>query len=350
MKIGIITFHRADNYGAVLQAFGLYKKIQELFVHNEVYIVDYCPEKIKEYYRLLSFKNIFNFISSAIRLPFNIKRKVKFNKFRKEKFKYIDIKDIHCLDFLVCGSDQIWNPNITGGIDLHYFGHITGFTGKIIAYAASDGGCLENIDTDILEKYLLNFSAISVREPSMLPFLKQNNDDISVVLDPVFLFDMEFWKKITYQIKKKYILIYRMANDEKVEQDAYLLAKQKGLRIIEISYGFSFRKILKNEHRIITTAGIHDFLSYILHAEYIFTNSFHGTAFSIIFNKDFYTYRLNNKKNNRIHTILSWFNITDRYGDNFNIKEQNKINYLIVNNLVTKRRNESLYFLEKNIS
>jgi len=350
MKIGIITFHCADNYGAILQTFGLYTKLKELYPSSEVFLVDYCPVSITKVYSLIKFKNMSSFITSLVSLPLSIKRKLKFNKFRNSNFNYIYLKNIHCLDYLICGSDQIWNPDITKGIDPCYFGQIEGFGGKIIAYAASDGGYFETIDNKI-RGYVEKINAVSVRESAMLPIFSQSNKKIFVVLDPVFLINNNVWKNVSRKKKcKNYILVYLLERNEDLLKNVYSFAKQKGLKIIQITMRYPFWKIHKNKHKIVTTADISDFLSYILHAEYVFTNSFHGTASSIIFNKNFVAFKLKNKRNNRIHELLSTFDLLDRFRDNFNIEEQNDINYQIVNSLIETKRNESIFFLEKNIS
>jgi hypothetical protein len=350
MKIGIITFHCAYNYGALLQTYALYQKLTNLFSGNEVFIVDYCPVSIVKVYSLIQLENVFDFIKSLIKLPFSIKRKRLFNEFKKKHLKFIDINDIHNLDYIVCGSDQIWNSRITKNVDPHYFGIIEGFSGKVITYAASDGGSLDTINEEILKNCLTHITAISVRESTMLPLLKQYRKDISVVLDPVFLLDKNTWETIASKRKyKKYILLYCISKEDKLVQDAYKLAKLKRIKIIEITAGFPFKRIFKNRHTVYLV-GISDFLSYFLYAEYIFTNSFHGTAFSIIFNKNFFSYRLNNKKNDRIHGVLSEFNLINRYGEHFDMEKLKNIDYPSVNTHLVQEKNKSISFLTEALS
>jgi len=351
MKIGIITFHRSNNYGTALQTFSLYRKLIELYPSCEVYIVDYYAERIKKGYRLIRFEHLRSFIYSLIRLPFSVKIHFSFSKFIKENFKLMDIKYVSCLDFLVCGSDQIWNPQITRGFDPYYFGCIDGFTGKTIIYAASDGGYLGNGKSYILKKYLMHINAISVRESTMLSSLNLYNNNISVVLDPVFLFDKENWCKIASNKKyQNYILIYRLAPDDKMLRDAYKLAKKKGLQIIQLRAFHPFRETFRGKRKM-AIPSIHDFLSLFLHADYVFTSSFHGLAFSIVFNKQFYVYQqlINEKRNDRLHCILSEFNLIDRYDSYFNVEKIETIDYTNVNNLLQKRRDDSILFLKNNL-
>jgi len=351
MKIGIITFHYATNYGGVLQAFGLYNKLIELFPSSEVYIVDYDNRPFERARR--SQGVIYQFISSITKMivmTFSMKSRLFFRIFIKKYFRLININNIQELDYLVCGSDQIWNPKLTRGLVPHYFGHIKGFTGKTVIYAASDGGYLGDADPELLRKYLANITAISVRESTMLPLLNHYAKNVSVVSDPVYLFDVSFWKEFASKRKcQKYILIYCLSSDDNILRDAYKLASQKKLRIIQIKALYPIKDIFRSKHKVVQPS-LPDFLSWFLYAEYIFTNSFHGLAFSIISNKQFYVYQLNNKLNNRIHCVLSEFNITNRYGSFFDVDALENIDYDIINDLHAKKRKTAIEFLKANLS
>jgi hypothetical protein len=348
MKIGIITFHCADNYGAVLQAFALYQKLAELFDASDIYIVDYQPKSIIKVYSLLNIKNMRGLISSILQLPFLLQRKYNFNKFRDLYFKLLSLKDIDCLDYLVCGSDQIWNAEITNGLDPHYFGMIEGFKGKVIAYGASDGGNLTN-NIDIFQSFLERFEFVSVREKSMMAPLEKYGKNITVVLDPVFLPDIIFWQKIAAgQKHRNYILIYQLTQNDRLLENAYQLASHTGKQLIEITYGFPYKRILKTKHKVLASVSLADFLSLFIHADYIFTNSFHGTAFSIIFNKNFYTYFLpgNDKRNNRIEDLLSDSNLRNRGFSHIDFNGPEVIDFSSVNSLLNKKKNEAIKFLK----
>ncbi|MDR0301421.1 MAG: polysaccharide pyruvyl transferase family protein [Treponema sp.] len=347
MKIGIITVHCANNYGALLQAFALYKKISELFAPNEVFILDYRPKTITHIYNIINFKSIFTFINSIIQLPMSLRRKIMFDFFRKRNIKFISIDEVHTLDYIVCGSDQIWNPIITKGLDPCYFGMIRGFTGKVITYAVSDGGHLDDVEPSLLRKYLVCVDMISVREPTMLPVLERYNLYPQTVLDPVFLFNDNFWKQFSAKRKfKNYIIVYCMGKNDKVIKEAYQLAKKEKLKVIEITYGFPFKRLLKIKHKIISNAGIQDFLSYIQYADYVFTNSFHGLVLSIIFNKYFFLYNHHDeKRNNRLYNVLSQFKLLNRLGFDTNLETLKDIDYNNVNNTLNEKRKESISFL-----
>jgi hypothetical protein len=351
MKIGIITFHCANNYGALLQTFALYYKLIDILPSDEIYIVNYCPDSITEVYSLLRFRISFSLLSSIFQLPFSIKRKLNFCKFRKARFNLLSVKNISCLDFLICGSDQIWNPAITRGIDPYYFGIIEGFRGRTIAYAASDGGNLEKANPDIINKYLSTFTSISVREGDMLLLLGNYNKTIGVVLDPVFLPDISFWH--TFASKQRYanyVLIYKLSKNDEMSKNAYQFAEKMGKEVIEITYRFPYKQMFTKKHRILSSLSISDFISLFLYADYVFTNSFHGTAFSIIFNRLFYVYFINDKKSNRIEYLLNKLNLLERYVPFIDIDNAKNIDYQLINKIIAEKKEESLNFIRNAVS
>ncbi|MDR2409919.1 MAG: polysaccharide pyruvyl transferase family protein [Bacteroidales bacterium] len=353
MKIGIITFHCANNYGAVLQTAALYQKLSELFGSEEIFIVNYRPESILKYYRLINFTDCKNMIfvirrivSSIIRLPFSIIRNYKFYSFRKRYFRYINVQNINNLDFLVCGSDQIWNPLITDGLDPYYFGQINGFNGKIISYAASDGGKIE-FDAINIKSLLRNILYISVREKTMIPILeKYHNDDIKVMVDPVFLPSILYWKGIASKQKyRNYILIYRLHSNDTLYKDAEEIAMKENKKIIEICYAYPYKKLFMKNYTPLTYVGLNEFVSLFLYADYILTNSFHGMAFSIIMNKEFYVYAYRDNSNNRIIDLLVDLNLRDRYVEKCGRILYKKINYDLINSNCERKRKEAVIFL-----
>jgi hypothetical protein len=133
-------------------------------------------------------------------------------------------------------------------------------------------------------------------------------------------------------------------------EDAYQLAAYTGKQLIEITCAFPYRRILQTKHKILAAVSLPDFLSLLIHADYILTNSFHGTAFSIIFNKDFYTYFLSghDKRNKRIEDLLSDINLQNRCIKNIDIN--NIIDYSAVNFLLAKKKDESIDYLKYSLS
>jgi hypothetical protein len=336
MKIGIITFHCADNYGAVLQAYALQTKLRELFSATEIFIVDYRPKYILKMFSMVKTHHVFYFFNSLLQLPLRIAIKMKFNRFRRENYSYIKLKDVVQLDCIVCGSDQVWNPIITQGLDEHYFGLIKRFHGKKIAYAASDGGAIAKLEKEVHIQILLeSFAAISIREKSMLPILEEFGITGTAVPDPVLLFDKYFWsQKAAQQKYHNYILIYRVLPNDDILQDAEFIARKTGKRIVELRFGLPYKNMFSPRYTVVPAASVYDFLSLFLYADLVLTNSFHGTAFSIIFNKQFCSYIINDSIQNRIVDLLSELEISDRYVQTALPKIFDTIDYMPINSRI----------------
>jgi hypothetical protein len=354
MKIGIITFHFVDNYGAVLQTLALYQRLSELFVSDSVYIINYCPENMIKTYSLFRSSvmakgfalRICKFSFALLKLPFFLKRKYEFSSVRKRNLNYMDVHDAGRLDVVVCGSDQIWNPKLTGGrLDSNYFGIINGKNIKTFSYAASDGGNIENESPDRIKNLLDNLSGISMREKSMVARLEKHtmNKEMIVSIDPVFLPDKTYWEKIAKKPKyRNYILIYRLEANSQVYKDAYQLAKKTGKEIIEITT--EFVTALKNKHKTLTMTGIDQFITLFMYADYVLTNSFHGTAFAIVFNKQFCSYHVENG-NERIADLLSDLGLSERQVYYAAEIFETIINYDHVKVLLEQKRGEAdIYF------
>jgi hypothetical protein len=347
MKTGIITFHFADNYGAVLQTLALYQKLKEQLGQDAVYIIDYCPAEILKHFSLFYStgitKNIpvklCKLLFAVLKLPFYLLKKNKFSAARK-KLQYIKTQNIAELDVIVCGSDQIWNPKITGGLDRRYFGIFDGKPVKAVSYAASDGGNLEMEAHETIRKYLGNLSCISVREQSMAERLRNYTvRDITVSIDPVFLPERDFWQGLADEQKcKNYILVYQLEANSQIRKDAHVLSRKTGKRIVEITVNFI--DVLKNQHKTLACCGISEFVSLFMYADYVLTNSFHGTAFALLFNKKFFSYTIK-ESSGRITDLLSGLGIQNRQVSRLPDVFDAEIDYALVNAILESKRKEA---------
>lgn len=302
MKIRILSIHSAHNYGSVLQAYALMKSLQSY--SNDVEIINYRPEYFEKEYRLFSIafykkydswlKKIIYFI---VRIIFFRKRLIKYKKFEsfmernyflsKDKYKsYNDfIENTPDGDVYICGSDQIWNTDITEGIDNVYFLKFVK-QGKKVSYAASLGRKI--IDEKYFEEYktcLSSFDAISVREESSLEeFKKLGLNSVEVVLDPTLLLSMKEWELMSFysklKMKEPYLLVYRLENTVEFNNIVKSVSKLLGLKIVSLNKIKSYNREIN-----FPQAGPEDFLYLFKNAEFIITNSFHGTVFSILFEK-----------------------------------------------------------------
>lgn len=299
-KIGILTFHGADNLGAVLQAYALCEFInKEINFRTE--IIDYECEEVEKT-RYVQGGNFVKKIPLA--LYYRIKRH-SFDRFRKKKlmlssnkYKKENIKKCNTMySTFVAGSDQIWNIGCSGN-DTTYFLDFVEQEKRKISYAASMGTTeIEKEKVDELKNYLNSFDAISVREASSIKKLDLPKDT-SILPDPVFLLTLEQWRRVATKrkLKKRYVFVYLIQEDVNVLTSAKKYAKENECDIIINKKSVEF---------ILNNAPDH-FLWWIENAEAVFTNSFHGTAFSIIFEKLLGADIIlkNGKHNNRIEELL----------------------------------------------
>ena len=227
MRIGIITFHAAFNYGSMLQAYALqtYLSIQG----HEVEIINYRSYFQKSiYYKPFDFHSKYSILSSFKRSLFypssipKLKKKWElFNSFLNQNLKltkeYNTLNDLEKnswnYDLLITGSDQIWNTGATDSGEVYFGNFINSENIKKISYAASIGQYPENVDSNFLKEQIRHFTAISVREERSKEVLIQNNieKEIEVVCDPTLLIDAYFYNKLYNEsplINGKYIFFY----------------------------------------------------------------------------------------------------------------------------------------------
>lgn len=299
-KIGIATFCRANNYGAVLQAYGLSQYLKK---DNEVEFLDLrfnpAVENVQKKDKYSLYQKIFGKI-----------RAFKFEQFRNENLKisneviYGD-KDSEKLqdkyDYYVVGSDQVWNTDITNNTRAFFLDFVKEKTK--IAYAASFGKSnLNETERKLSEENLKNYKGLSVREKQSAIYLKQElNINAQVVCDPVFLISKNEWiKKCNLKNKKKsYILIYYMECNSILELVIEKIKKEYNFPIIAIQGGMQKLKGIKHLDGI----GPKDFLNIVYNAKFVITNSFHALAFSIIFNKKVIVFE-HSKWNLRLSNLL----------------------------------------------
>jgi hypothetical protein len=362
MKIGILTFHRAENFGATLQAYALQEYISSL--GYEVEIIDYRNKALEKAYDLSDFsfllkrKNIIASLSTLfirmITYKDQLGRKNKYQSFREKylrisKKKYLSEKDFENeYDIYICGSDQIWNAFLTGGLDPVYFINFkTKKEIKKIAYAASSESYV-NYEKyhDILPIFLDNFDAISVREEYLAVELKKyTSKKIETTLDPTFLFDRFFYMKILKDPNfRNYILVYHLYESRFASGLANNIAKEKGLSIVEIHAGFTIH-INKKRHK--QTLDPLELIGFICFADIIFTSSFHGMAFSLIFNKNFYV--VNKGYNTRLRYLLNLLNIENRLINSSPVNTEDAIDYSKIQEILFPYINRTKYFLLNSI-
>lgn len=353
-KVGIISFHRAVNYGAVLQVYALNESIKR--IGYEPITIDYRNQFIQYAYDLNPLHSS-DWKGFLIRILTYNSRKKKAQKFEEFREKYIALdkitnlyyKDMNYYDKFITGSDQVWNFAQTH-FDKAFFLDFVSDSKKKNSYGASFG--FEHIPNQYLDDYkelLADFNCISVREEQGANIISNLlNRNAEVVLDPTMLLSKKDWTNISqdYTGKKDYILIYPMATSRSLLDFAINLSKKTNCEIICVSNALGKR--IKVTYA--TEVGPQEFLGLFKNAKYIVTNSFHGTAFAINFNKHFFTEMLPPpaQVNSRLENILDTFDLRGRQiinGKNSNIFDE--IDYIKVNEKLESERQRSLDFLKR---
>lgn len=326
MKIGILTFHRAHNYGAVLQAYALQTYIKSL--GHDAKIIDYKPKYLKyglfiphEWLAKNPIKCLSKIVKQISIFFIKVKRHNAFLNFINDKMMLdkINLDSINNdFDLYIIGSDQVWRP-IKGGTDKYddiFFGEFNARKGKkVISYAASMGGIQGSRQsrkyfTERLEK----FNYISVREDSLKKFLELlTKKEVKTVVDPTFLVEKKFWDSLLIKpkIKTPYLLLYQVNRDEQASIVAKNIANYYNFKLIEVTS----KVLLKNNKNknLYQCASPQQFLGLIKYANFIVTTSFHGTAFSLIFEKPFLSIKLNKTSDCRIESLLKRVELSNRF-------------------------------------
>lgn len=365
MKIGLVTFYYAHNYGAVLQAYALKKKLQEW--NHHCVVVDYQNPAILEHYP----KEVdFPIGKKDMALPWRwIKtaRAVLYRQYAKkawksqwEKFDQFITTDLlegekggieDFYDACVCGSDQIWGgvKGPTTYLDDMYFLKFSKSAIKI-AYAASNyTGLVEESEKVYFQEALKDFRLITVREQSLADSIWQSTGySVQTALDPTFLLSKEDYLRLLEEstpVEEDYVLAYFLEEDKRVRKIANRLAKNKKIKVIEIHYYLQFDCGINNQR---ADVGPKEFLSLLNGAAYVVTNSFHGIALSIIFEKQFYAVYI---KDSRKSHLLALLGLRSRHI--YSSKEmvnQEMIGYEEVRKRVEEQRAKAFGLLEQGLA
>jgi len=294
MKIGILTFHRANNLGAVLQASALLQYLQNY--HGQTELIDFYPNNAAK--RPGTLRKILSAVKRVALFPSmaaQIKKEKRFAAYREKYYTLSgqtlygdeDIRQAKLsYDVLISGSDQIFNTNLTGDTAAYYLDFEN--RAKKISYASSFGrSVLTEKEIQLIKEELPKFSAISVRENTAAEQIKREAGlCVPVVVDPVFLLDKAQWSNRCSKaiLQGGYIFVYSMENSENLEIAVATMQQSLGLPVIVVRGGGQPGRIFGKED---ATCGPEEFLRYIRDAALVITNSFHGTAFSILFEKQF---------------------------------------------------------------
>ena len=329
MKIKTITCHDVYNAGASLQAYALVTYLREL--GHKAEIINYKPDYLSRHYRLwggVNPKYDVPFLREAYcmaKLPTRLAARFSKNKKAFDDFtlKYLPLtkpytsnealkKDPPAADVYFAGSDQIWNTLFPNGKDPAFYLDFVPKNKIRASYAASFA--TEKIDPawkEQIRTWLSSFDYISVREKSGVSLLH----DLGIsqclqVLDPVFLLSVEHWSSLIEhdtltEYSNPFIFIYDFDGNEKLEKDAKRLAREFGCKIVSF-FQCDYANIC------IPVKSPQMFLYLIYHAKFILSNSFHATAFSLIFQRQFMAYCRVEDTNSRIFDLLKLTGLEQR--------------------------------------
>ena len=364
MDIKVITRHAPSNYGSLLQSIATITILERLGHTCE--IIDYIRDDehgLKAVTTSLNGKQGWNgnplkkLAYIALRYPEEKTAEIKFSRMRKKYLKltqrcqaHEDLKQLDA-DVFMTGSDQVWGPTLNGQYDEAYF--LSFVSGKPkTAYAASFGRT--DFTPQILAEYkklLSTYSDIAVRENSAVDLLTQMGIPCAgQVLDPTLLLTGEEWsKRIKRNMEGKYVLVYQLHNNPVLTDYALRFARHTGLPLYRISPTFHQ---IRRGGKFIYLPDLDEFLSYIKNCTYFLTDSFHGTAFALNFNKQFIEILPNNKTGSRNQSILQLTGLTDRILTDFNdfSMADKVIEYTSVNNILAKERQKSIAILKSLLS
>lgn len=351
MKIGILTFHRAENFGAVLQCLALSHYLEE--IGHQVMILDYRCQAIEKQYKIVNWnllkprriiwKRFFPFFRDLLHYQYKKNRKKAYSSFRQ---KYLTITNpIYCieqvpkdLDIYITGSDQVWNGALTNGLDdFFWLNFPVNKNAKKFSFAAScetTGYRYLEGNAKKIKEILTQYSKITVREEVLKKQLQSycNINNIDVVIDPTLLLPKEFYTHLVKKpLEENYLLVYHLRDikNDGIRKYWECIAKEKNLQIIEIHTNFNSQQTSNNKIGV----GPEELLSYLYYADYVFTNSFHATILSILFHNEFYS--VDDGQIARIKNILKKLELTDRIltPDNI-VQESDKIDFKQTDNLL----------------
>lgn len=366
-RIGIITFHCAHNFGAMLQAYALKTYLQGQgrqtdivryeppFMTGRHWWFPYVPiegRKKRLEWEKKAWKSHVRMGMDFFRQRANYKRFKRKYLTRGLQRKVLFPDQLKRLPYscYIVGSDQIWNPDITYGLRKAYFGAFDASKKKrVIAYAASLGGA------SLAEQYQKEFTelvshvdAVSVREEEAIAYVRAcTQKEVKAVLDPVFLLEKEAWQQVEKAPERKgYVLVYTAEWNKELQEYALALAKEKNLPAV-ILRASKWGEDVGFETDYIS--GPSEFLGYIHHADYVVTNSFHAIAFSIIFQKKFLAF-LHSNRGARIRNILHIHELEGRlYSKEENTQIDDAIDWVKVKSRTIENVKMSKNFLQENI-
>lgn len=354
MKIAFITIHVGFNFGSVLQAIATNQFLLKFAA--EIELIDYIPPKrtIKHYFK--SAKKIRKKIHKIIFFPeylYNLRiyknALEQHCKLSKPIYRREEMLQLPEFDYYVTGSDQVWNSIHNEGLNKLYYWDFLPPTAKRIALSSSFGREeLDEAEKNEVKKLLSTYQAISVREKSAKEIVKSVGLQATHLFDPTFYLTKEDWQCYMpkRKIKEPYLLVYtpyNIVSKKEIYKTARGISDKKHLRVVTFSWNYKKEPLAD---KTIRYASPMDFLSLMNYADFIITNSFHGTAFSINLNKQFCVY-MPSGFGTRIHSLLESCRLQERLilaGDGCD-KIIKPIDYTPINIILENERRKAYDFM-----
>ena len=358
MKIGIFTQPLKNNYGGLLQNYALQQTLMRLG-HSPI-TIDYRPETTFARYLLSQCKTILLFFITSKRRSFQKYRKpkprfsqmtdfVKNNIVTTGRLKRIGMSLVKKYGFgaVISGSDQVWRPIYNNKLQYSYLSFVKDKCIKKIAYAASFGVDYweySKRQTEVCSKLAKSFDAISVREHSGIALCRNYlNVDAIEVLDPTLLLEKEQYMSLCDKVPKteeKFVAAYVLDMTDSKKQFIEKLANEKKLTL---------RLFIADANLTIT---VEQWLSNFRDADYVITDSFHGTVFSIIFRKPFISIVNRKRGSDRFVSLLSKFDLENRISDieENSIFKDFVIDWTHIDTILGFERNKSIKFLADSLN
>ena len=360
MKVCIVTWLGTGNFGTSLQSYALHMKLSEMG-YNVSILHCFTPDDFSfrgRIYKWLRLNRIL--FSQIIKGEYFSKKQKKIRQFNKKNYCHQIIKtyrQYRCLlqetQIFITGSDQIWNFDCIKKMGYYYYlDWVTSLNVRKISYAVSFGKDAFELSDEVKKKVtgcLKGFSSISVREKSGIDIcqnmlgLKADYD-----LDPTLLLSADDYNSIVkLDMRKRKKILCSFILDQSEEKKTYVktIAAKLGLEVVNIypEDVNRWKAMVSSKYGFLP---VEKWLKYIYNADFVVTDSFHGVAFSINFNKQFVEINNNERGSTRFVNLLTLLNIKDRLIDNFDLNcIERKINYAEVNRLLALEKECSYYRL-----
>lgn len=369
MKIAIVTFIRAYNHGAVLQCYALHKKLNDLGIDNEV--LDYYPEYFRKLYELGDIKKWRTFPGNMIKKnPGYVRMRLKLRKrnrgferfikknIRLSKKQYCTtdavVREEFAYDGFVVGSDQVWSYSITEMDPVFFLDFPYAQRTRKLSYAASFGvSCIPERLEERYKRLLSDWDSYSVREDSGAKIMRGLlGVEAQVCCDPTLLLSRDEWARVSVEPEeaKDYVLVYYVNSKDVLLEHAQRIAKEQNLKIIVLTSASSYNYLMgcdipeTIDYR--GAAAPDELVGLVRYAKYVLTDSFHGTVFSLIFQRRFMTLIQNQwGRNLRALALLETLGLSGRKLDDSPEKIDEAIDWERVEDILSTQREAAVEYL-----